>query len=398
MSTILEPPQGSGALRNVPEPRDLKACLSNLERSFLLSPPPYIVVVEQVFSALFYNHLWTDLWMATLQKWLGEPLIHTVTYTPFRKYKASLPWLSLACQPSVALDCLCAEMLFSLFYLLDDIYDKKTRRYGKDTAYGLYGAGRNRDSLNRAYNFDKWSPLFQGDSERAGLWLDSLNQIEASEKQHLAYHEAFPYTTYCEQSIERTSFLGKWWKRAAIVAQDRELNRVIDRIYSACALMGQIRNDLRNIDEREESEGGVQFSDFTDGRTTAVTILVREQSSGRERSWLQNVIWNHPNKRLSPDEKILLQCLCKETRQYLTDQIIRDVQRVEQEIERSQLSEDVKALWLGWIFRQFCTEVISNQPENLLAIRRFIEAVRRLSKDAQEIPLPNGIPTSTRAF
>lgn len=380
MSSRVEPSFGSGALKNYPEPRELKAYLSNLALIPLTARPPYLIVVEHVFSALFYTQIWTADRSAALKNWLGEPLVHTVTNTPYRKYKASLPWLSLACEPSVVPDCLCAEVLFSLFYLLDDNYDQKTKRYGKDTSYGLYGERENRKSLDQAYHAEERLPFFQGDREWADLWIGSLRQIEASEKQRMSHDETVSYAVYCEHSIERTSFLGKWWKRAALKAQDAELSRVIERIYSSCALIGQVRNDIRNTDEREESEGGVQFSDFIDGRMTAVTLLVRQHSTGRDRSWLENVVWKHHNKKLTPYEKKMLQYLCKEVRQHLTKQIAEAVQNIEEEIERSHLSEEVKAIWLGWVFRQLRADVTSDLPEHTLVASRFIEAARYLSR------------------
>lgn len=371
----------SAELNELPESKDFPATLSLFE-SIPRDQLRYPLVVEQLFTALFYNYLWAEPSQAAFEAWLGAPFVHAVINTPHRKFKASLPWLSVTCNPAAALDCLCTEALSSLFYLLDDIYDGKSKRYGKQTAYGIYGAWGNRNTLNRAFNFDpKLAPIFQDDPDRADLWLNSLNQIQTSEDERLTYYETLPLPGYRQQSIQRTSFLGKWWKRVALKAQDLELARVVETIYPLCADIGQIRNDLRNTESREEEEGGIRFSDFTDGRSTAVTILVRQRISGRDGAWLENVIWNR-KQRLPSESCERIQWLCKDlqVREDLRDEMSRNVQKIEGVIERSHLSEAVKAIWLGWVFRQLHTEVPFYQPEYTLEVNRFLDGARYLSR------------------
>ncbi len=375
----------------------LLAFLTNPETRSL----PYAAVVEQLFTALFRTYFWTDAWRDEMSAWLDKPLAHTITHVPLRNFKASLPWLSTSCSADTFHDCLCAEMLFSLFYLIDDVIDKKTMRYGQQTAYGKFGPKANKDTWKRAY--DTSNPhahsLFQGDMERIQLWQESLKCIQASEDERTKYYEALPLEVYKQHSMERTAFLGKWWKRVAARANDPELSLVIDAIYPRCALVGQVRNDLRNIDSREERDGGERFSDFTDGRATAVTILVRERVTGSNRAWMERNIWKS-RRRLTAKEIERLFSMCQDL-EVLSDLgmlIYENVQHIETTIKKSQLEEEVKAVWLGWVFRQCRASVVSCPTEENPSARRFIEAVRRLSKDAQETPLPNGIPTSTRAF
>lgn len=359
----------------------------------------YAAVVEQVFTAFFYSYLWTTTWKTAITSWLGEGLAHTIRQTPHRKFKAALPWLSLACQPAAFYDCLCAELLFSLFYLYDDLLDNKTMRYGQTTALGKFGPASNRRSWDNAHRLD--TPAARellADTQRRDLWLHALDQFEVSEDRRLTCRDIIPFERYRQQSFERMGFLGDWWRRAAHMVDDTELQQLIDAIYPLSVFTGQIRNDLRNTDVREATNGGSQFSDFTDGWTTAVTILVRQRVSGKDRSWIERKVWNS-QKPLAQDEIVKLYLICQELEvlndlKTLVSQYIR---QIESTIKQSCLSEDVKAIWLGWVFRQYRAEITSPTLAENPAARRFIEAAGRLSAHAQAMPLACSLST-TKAF
>lgn len=367
--------------------------LNSLRHCFFLLGPtkpdtlPFAAIVEQLFSSTFYTALWTSCWAGPASDWLGEPLAYTVTHTPFRKFKAVLPWLSAACQGSIFLDCLCAELLASLFYLYDDVLDTRTMRYGKETAYSRFGRKGMEYSWARAHQLDlpAAAPFFQGDNERRRLWEKSLDEFAASERLHISEQDSLSFRAYRDRSARRTGFLGEWWQLAATRAGNDELSRVLDKVYPLCAFVGQIRNDLCNIDVREQQNGGIRFSDFTDGRITAVTILVREwvkeSASSQDRSWLQHEVWR--SKRiLRPDEMARLSVMChrSQTIELLTSITDNSIQRIKEAINTSALSEDLKALWSGWVFRQFHVRVTGPYWDGDSSARQFIQAVRRLNR------------------
>ena len=359
----------------------------------------YAAVVEQIFTAFFYSYLWTNAWKITITSWLGEALAHTIRQTPHRKFKAALPWLSLACQPAAFYDCLCAELLSSLFYLYDDLFDNKTTRYGQTTALGKFGPASNRRSWDNARRLD--TPAARellADTQRRDLWLHALDQFEVSENLHVTCQDIIPFDLYRRQSFERMGFLGDWWRRAANTVDDAKLQQLIDTIYPLSVFTGQIRNDLRNTDVREATNGGNQFSDFTDGRTTAVTLLVQQRVSGKDRSWIERKLWNS-QKPLAQDEIVKLYLICQEL-EVLNDLktlISQHIRQIENTIKQSSLSEDVKAIWLGWVFRQYRAEITSPTLAENPAARRFIEAAGRLSVHAQAMPLAYSLST-TAAF
>lgn len=384
-------------INNVPEFSSLRSLLALLTHPETMETR-YAAAVEQVFTALFYNYLWTDTWEALITSWLGEALAHTVRQIPHRKFKAALPWLSLACQPEAFYDCLCAELLFSLFYQYDDLLDKKTRRYGRTTALGKFGSEGNWRSWDHAHRLD--TPAAQvllADQKRRDLWESTLARFETSENLRVTCSE-MPFETYRQQSIRRMGFLGKWWRQAANTVEDTELQRMIDSIYPLTVFTGQIRNDLRNTDKREATNGGLQFSDFTDGRATGVTILVRERVIGKDQRWIESKVWKSKNP-LAQDEILKLHYICKDmgALNELRTLVSQNICQIENAIHRSRLSTDVKAIWLGWVFRQYRAEITSpTLAENPVA-RRFIEAARRLSVRAQEMPLPYG-PTPSKVL
>lgn len=389
-------PRASGSgINNVPEDFHLWPLFSSLLANPVAGTTSCDVVVEQIFTALFYNYLWTTDWEASITDWLGKALTHTIRHTPHRKFKASLPLLSLACNPSVMHECLCAELLFSLFYLYDDILDQKRSRYQRQTAFDAFGPEENLHSWQNAHRFNMpAAQILLADEEHRDLWQHSLAQIEASEELPVSPQE-ISFEDYAQQSIKRLGFLGDWWKLAANTAHDTELKWVIEDMYPTSALIGQIRNDLRNTSIREVADGGIQFSDFTDGRATVVTILVRERASGKDRNWIEHNVWNR-HKALSPDEVNKLYFICQDL------SVLDDLatlaygysRDIETAINRSDLPADVKTIWRGWIFRQHRTGVVSPTLATDLEARRFIEAAQHLSAHAQEMPSPYSLMAS----
>jgi geranylgeranyl pyrophosphate synthase len=401
--TILQEAFLGSRLNDLTEIKDLKAFFSLLT-STAPDTLPYAAIVEQAFSSIFYTVLWTPDYSDPARDWLGDPLVYTITHTPFRKFKAVLPWLFSASAEAVRLDCLCAELLSSLFYLYDDVLDQKQVRYGQKTAYSLFGSGGRDDCWERARAFDtpQAERFLQGDQERRQLWAESLDQIQSYEDLRVQPQTGLSFSAYQEQSEKRTGFLGEWWQRVADRTGNAELGRVLREVYPTCAFTGQLRNDLRNTRVMEIYNGGTRFSDFIEGRVTAVTILVRERASIRDQRWINETIWQRQTA-LSDDEIRRLDAICHKSGVLaeVAEKISCSIQRITERFEMSALDDDVKALGLGWIFRQFHVGVTGHYQDSHPSANRFIQAIKRLSHATEEandnllalqLPSPDGSP------
>ncbi|HEY7127276.1 MAG TPA: hypothetical protein VH540_25310 [Ktedonobacterales bacterium] len=365
------------SLYSLSEPRSLATYFSSLTAQ-TINTLPYVGIVEMTFSQVFYAHLWTPDRARSVREWLGDPLIHAVERIPFRKFKASLPWLSLCCSPDVLWDCLCAELLFSLFSIMDDALDEKETRYGRQTSYGRFGKKRSMHSWDAACKVGrKGKRLLQEDPIRIGLWQATLDQIDQSEKTRVEQDIHLPFSEYCRQSIRRTSFLGIWWEQGARNAGDTLLAEFIHSIYPLCAQAAQLKNDLRNADSVWETNcRGIPFSDFTDGRATAVTILVREKASATDYAWIQKHAWKQ-NLPLSKETIERLQAICQNSGVFdaVRTAIISTISNIEYLITNSSLSLSIKSLWLGWVLEQFSEGILTYQPSS----EEFVNTARMLA-------------------
>lgn len=362
------------------EPLNLELCFQVLQTSNVAALPFY-QVVETIFSSLFYTHIWAPHPVDLVDDWLSEPLIYTVTHTPFRKFKAALPWLLSGCNRDILRDCLCAELIFSLFYVIDDLLDQKRLRYGKETAFGKFGANINHSTWKQAHNLNEVAiRFFEGSNERMQLWKASLAEIESEEKFRADATGTINLSQYFDRSKKRTAFLGAWWELASKMAGCRDLMSVFSEIYPLCAVAGQVRNDLRNMSHREKILGGEQFSDFTDGRYTALTIQVLDMAASSDLGWIQRLIWGR-GLPVSLTEAIRLEqiCLGSGAVEIIKTIINNKVHSAEAIVAQSNLSDEVKAILSGWIFRQFRVGVTSHYNDSCPDAVNFVAAAKSLA-------------------
>lgn len=349
----------------------------------------YTPVVQAAFSSLFYSNLWTPELVENLRDWIGEPLEHTVIATPHRKFKAVLPFLSLGCDQRVVKEVLAAEILFSLFYLHDDVIDNKFQRYGKATAFGVYGGEANINSWRRAHELGKEGREFLENEGNESLWVKILTELEDNQNKRVSVGLETTFQEYALQSMKRTMFLGEWWQQAARKVNDTNFAEFIGNVYPYCALVGQLCNDLRNVSPQEFESGGIRFSDFTDGKVTSMTLLTltdtRSDLSADDISWVKEKVWES-GVPLTESEILKMEEICQSggAVDSLRDIIRGIITVIENYIETSSLSPDVKTIWQGWVALQFKNGLIGHldyaNPEET---ENFINAFARLSSKTQ---------------
>jgi geranylgeranyl pyrophosphate synthase len=366
-------------LNDLPEPLSFASYLSMLRQ---VSPDTlaYARLVDTAFSALFYNYLWTDRCSMEFGTWLGQPLIYTVTTTPFRKFRASLPWLSTECDENGSIDSICAEVLFALFYIYDDVLDRKNHRYGRRTSYGCFGE-RTLASWNAAHKIEGIGKNVLGcDKDRIELWRETLEHIQEAEQIRVSQKEFPSLSEYCQQSIRRTEFLGLWWDRSVRACYRFNVAELIAAIYPLCALAGQLRNDLRNTENREFTSGGNPYSDFTDARITAITLATFNVVGKVDKSWIMQKVWGKGGCTIYMRRRLKQICVESGAINLVRELLVSHIELIQNHVKHSNVPSSVKKLWLGWVHRQFCSSVTVRWSDTSPDSTAFIKAIGNLSK------------------
>lgn len=344
-----------------------------------LSPDmPYARVVEQALVIKGFMPLWTAEVRQDLEAWLGAPLIYTLEKQPFRKWPSALPFLSTGSNPAARINARCAQLQMAHWYLHDDLKDAKLIRYGQPTAYAIYGPEACWASWAAALKVGEIGAKALGnDPDRIDFWQESLAALHRAQMDRLHGDGPISFQAYLQQSRERASFIGEWRERTARAAGETALAEFIARINPECATVGQVRNDLRNAQPREQVLGGEIFSDFKEGKKTAVTFLALNRFFPTlDDLWL-------------PETTKLLPLLVHPENQGPIIDALDDahtfllgfITYIEDDIKTSELTEDVKTLWLGWVYRQFRTGVTHSHDDiNPEASAKFLQAVENLSR------------------
>jgi geranylgeranyl pyrophosphate synthase len=333
--------------------------------------------VETAFKHVFFADIWSRVNKKALNTWLGKPIAYTIKNTPFRKFKAVLPWLSVERDEQLLIDCFCAELMFSWFYVIDDIADKKTLRYGTTTSYGVYGIETCLHTLDSGVNIGQFGEMFlDGDSNRIELWQSLSSKLVELQNERLLI-TADAHDQYVSNSVKRTWFLADWWMHTATKRHDDDLREMIGSIYSYCALAGQLRNDLRNLTEREQDDGGIRFSDFSFGKATAVTMTVLDASNRSEYEWIIDCVWNQRRSLTSKEQEVLYKICCSSGAiERVKSQILDLYILIETTILSSNIREQLKIIWLGWAKRQFLIGVSMGYKEYTNFTPLFLDSVR----------------------
>ncbi len=316
--------------------------------------------VETAFTRVFERDIWTARSRLAVDTWLGRPVVYYLEAMPGRKFCSVVPWLCAGGESSVLLDCLAAELLFILFYCMDDDLDGKTTRYGVTTALGRFGGEAVERSAERAESTPLVTAFFDDRQDQRELWLASLAAMRLQQTNRIALPVDAPLDAYRWAAAERTAFIGAWWMRAAAMTGDQELSDTVRQVYPRCAVTGQLRNDLRNLTARETACGGTRYSDFLEGRATAVTMRALRRTDARDRTWLLEHVWARRSALPRDDAGHLAAILDRlEVAQDVIEEIRGDLSEMYATIEGSALDRNVKRVWRAWMFRQFETGVFA---------------------------------------
>lgn len=247
------------------------------------------IVVDMLFSTLFYSRLYPHLRESWPEHVTRQTLFHTIEQTPQRKFKACIPYLLTACNPSALFASLVAEVLFSIFYILDDACDSKTHRYGRETSYGALGPVANASFLLTAHkHVVEWGRKTAGKNMAVeDIVQKSLERLACEQTSRRRASLSRDLAAYEQHAAARTAFLGDLWREACLAAELTNEAELVSRMYPLCAVTGQIKNDLKDV-----GVGGTPtFEDAACGVLSAPIIVLLDKISSAERRWFIDEIW-----------------------------------------------------------------------------------------------------------
>jgi 8-oxo-dGTP pyrophosphatase MutT (NUDIX family)/geranylgeranyl pyrophosphate synthase len=315
----------------------------------LFAQQPLATVVDRTFSALFYAHMEPVLRSTWPVDATSPVLFHTINNTPWRKFHGALPLLASGGDADALLPSLAAEVLFSFFYVCDDLLDGKTARYGAKTALGAFGSAAATDFVAR---FDRAFATYLGawpdtsarrriEANAAG-WLAQLRHQQSERRRGTAT----TMEQYEAASAVRTAFLGQLWELAADAAGDAPLARLWREIYPLCAVIGQLKNDLRELDPASESYG----EDARTGTRTAVTMRLRESVAGTAVS-----------------DELVLRCRAL-------------IAQVVDAVRGAAIDDDTRVIIESWLHLQFENELEERVAITDVSPAAFLQSVARIAE------------------
>ncbi|MEU7576293.1 hypothetical protein AB0B50_01630 [Streptomyces sp. NPDC041068] len=333
--------------------------------------------VESAFTSVFESDLWGDGIRRAVADWLGPAAVHYVEGMPGRKYRAVLPWLTVRADAEYTAHCLMPELLFSVFYCLDDLDDGKRLRYGAPTGLAVHGPTELATTVERAaHGLPGTGPLSRLPD---GLWSECVADMTAGQRSRGSLApEDFAWERYVETAVRRIAFVGHSWEYALACASERQAVSFVRRVYPWCAAAGQLRNDLRNTTGREGSGGGIPYSDVYAGRVSAVSGLLLERAEGADRRWLLSRVWGrHPAPE---DTHARLDAMIADLgiRADVVAAVKQCVERIREPLGTVGLHSDVRTLWDAWITRQIEVGVYRDCEYADDAVDVFTQAVAAL--------------------
>jgi 8-oxo-dGTP pyrophosphatase MutT (NUDIX family) len=340
-------------------------------------------VVDRIFSSIFYSYIFPHLRHNWPDDPASEPLFHTILHTPWRKFKSALPFLLTSCRPEALPFAIASEVLFSTFYLMDDLIDGKLERYGHRTALGAHGAVSSAACLltinsQTRHWIDSVCDTGELRAELSELVETSLDRLARAQVQRHRAELSLTIAEYEKASAERTGFLGEVWIHACRAAGHEIEGSLIKRIYSRCAVVGQIKNDLQDIAQH-------RFEDLADGIITAPSILLLERCSRSEAGWLLSTVWKRGRAPLRQHIPMLVQLFSRyQVREALVAKCQSEIVGIQDTIQNAAIRGPQRAILLGWVQLQLANSLGNDDGDKCIeAILSFLRSVLMLTRSAE---------------
>lgn len=270
------------AVGELPERTVLEAGLAitshRLEASMTVDPHEYSLIVDGLFSNLFFSYLepvlsGLDLENLAILSW-------SITNTPLRKFKSAIPFLLSDRSERAKEYALIAEIVFAICTITDDICDDRRERYGFPTAHRQFGRPQTvtlvfgaietlRRDLAMKYG-DTYAERIANallESTRAQVRRFSSKDLEISE--------------YFDNCIKRNNILGVAWSAGLRATGQESTAEFLYALHRAVIPVSQMINDYYDIARNE-------YRDFRAGvRSYCTRKLAAELPDQRE---LENLL------------------------------------------------------------------------------------------------------------
>lgn len=297
------------------------------------------------------KEIWKTKHGKVILKRLGKPFSYSVKKLP-RQWPIGFIYIATNRRSSGIPASLTLGIAWNLFYIQDDLIDKKNKRYGKKTAYSVYGEYKCKSTFNKCLNQEAANQnniVDQIINDARAILLRLAVLQDERQKGFSSIQE------YSNNSVERLMFIRNCWYNAAVQSGDIELAKVIKDTSHLSLLTAQLRNDLKNTDKRETIQGNQQFSDFIENKTTFVTLPVIENSTIEEKSKIKSI-----SVPLAKSDLLFLQYLCNKygTLKNIRQKILENILILERIGKTSSMSDRQKEVWSIYIQQTFKNNVI----------------------------------------
>jgi geranylgeranyl pyrophosphate synthase len=337
-------------------------------------------VTDRVFSTLFYSHLWPVLAKTWPSESASDRLLWTIRNIPFRKFKSAIPLLLTGSHRCSIAPALAAELVFALFYLLDDVIDQRTHRYGRKTALGAGGVAETATSIMLGLTaIDQWLASMQASTSLRQTIREGARAL-ADEQNFRRGRGARSLEQYAEHSKRRTRFLGDLWAVACQESDCEAEASLIRRVYGTCALAGQIKNDLRDIRAAEPEE---RFRDIRDGVRNACLLRLLEVTGEVDRGWLTGRLATRSPLTIDDETELVRLFAEHEVDAWATSYVRALGKEILASVDRADVVESKKRVLAEWVTLQFMSGLDSISDDSPTRVRQFVEAVAELTQGLQ---------------
>lgn len=368
-------------LFNLPERTDIFSILKIYETYNNLSDFSafsYPSCIDTIFSSIFYTKIESfikksdDEIVSILQKQCLE--------TPYRKFKAVIPYLLSGCQKDMIDSAYAGEIIFGAATILDDICDNRKTRYGSPSVLSSFSY---KTCIAIAYNLPFVIEKYINNNTNLGnssMELSKSMQL-LGDAQFLRF-ENCSFTDiekYLSISIRRTHFLGTLWYISLKKAGCKLESKLIKDIYPEFASLGQIVNDYYDLEISKNrcDDTPPVFTDIANRTINYYVLVLINKLTEDEKNLFYRDVWG----RSEPKARDFLSKLITKYRivNEIKHEIINRITLIKSKIDSSSISHPKKVILKSWVDLQFSHHVMNIDNKKSL-LDEFMMSVNELLK------------------
>lgn len=319
--------------------------------------------VDALFSSVYYSYLQREL--ATSDQRASIQLLEwEISKTPWRKFKSAIPLLLAGSCKKMKPYAIIAELMFAAWTVADDLCDRRSSRYGQPTAISKLGhqqvSAATFGLVEEIASFAHRSI----DEATARLVRNSMRSCAAAQLERLRVHHTST-DRYLRDASQRSQFLGDMWTHALRACGFDKEASLIASIYPACARVGQLANDYRDI------HGPGRYRDIRNEVSSYYVTALRQHLGERD---------SRPVFRLSP-EQLDKAISAAGIENMMKAEAVREVRNIYSAISSSTLSQDRKAVLTAWVYMQLASPLAATEkPPVPPSVSNLVEAVDSLTR------------------